>query len=347
MRATDFSPLTAPARPDEETFVWARPGRSMRTLVTVLVVVLGILFLPAGVIAALVLWFLGLPVTALAYAALAALVALGMLLFRVHEKRTAQPPTVRLSPRLPAFAAANGLILDREVPAPRVPVMAFSSRRMVAHRVVDRLHSDDGAPDPAPGTAEMGDYFWSVDYGMGSVATRACAYVAIRMPRALPTIAVQSVSTTGAELEVHGAQALALEGDWDRYFTLLCPPGYEQDALQLVTPDVMAAMLEGAMDWSAVVRDRWLVFISASQFSWSRPSAYTSAFRLVEVARQFTEQAEHYSDARVGDRARDIVAAGGTRLRGAGDGVLMGVALALPLVALVLASVVPLITGGR
>jgi len=42
-----------------------------------------------------------------------------------------------------------------------------------------------------------------------------------------------------------------------------------------------------------------------------------------------------------------VVAAGGTRLRGAGDGMPMGAALALPRVAIELVSVVPLFTGGR
>ena len=118
------------------------------------------------------------------------------------------------------------------------------------------------------------------------------------MPRALPLIVLQSTQPGAGEYAAHPDQILDLEGDWGRYFTLYCPEGYERDALQIMTPDVMAAMIDRAHPWTAVVLGDWLVFIAGTPFAFARADQYRSAFRLVDVARQFREQAAHYSDPR-------------------------------------------------
>lgn len=59
------------------------------------------------------------------------------------------------------------------------------------------------------------------------------------------------------------AQVLSLEGDFDDHFTLHCPEGYEQDALYLFTPDVMAALIDHVNGFDVEIIDDWLFLVSS------------------------------------------------------------------------------------
>ncbi len=141
-------------------------------------------------------------------------------------------------------------------------------------------------------------------------------------------------------------QVLPLEGDWDRHFTLYCPEGYERDALQVMTPDVMAAMIDGAQRLVGSDARRLARLRLVGRPSPGRgPRHYARAIRLIEVAQQFDEQAEHYSDSRIGDRARDVIAPQGRTLRGRWNPI-FAVALLVPLAVIILGAAMPYITGG-
>jgi hypothetical protein len=49
--------------------------------------------------------------------------------------------------------------------------------------------------------------------------------------------------------EYYEAQSLKLEGDFANHFTLYAPPNYQVDALQLFTPDVMAAFMDYGIEF--------------------------------------------------------------------------------------------------
>jgi hypothetical protein len=87
------------------------------------------------------------------------------------------------------------------------------------------------------------------------------------------------------------------------------------------------------------------VFVSTQTFTRARPEQYARAFGLIDVARQFHEQAEHYSDGRVVGRAADSVAPQGRVLRGRRNPI-FAVALLVPLAMIVSFILVPVITGG-
>jgi hypothetical protein len=60
-----------------------------------------------------------------------------------------------------------------------------------------------------------------------------------------------------------GKEKLKLEGDFDRYFTLSIAKGYEVEALEVFTPEVMAALIDKARSFSLeIVNDH--VFIYAT-----------------------------------------------------------------------------------
>lgn len=68
-------------------------------------------------------------------------------------------------------------------------------------------------------------------------------------------------------IAMNESQKLALEGDFNSYFTLYCPNGYERDALYVFTPDVMAKMIDayGVTDIE-FVDDRLLLYAPLDAF---------------------------------------------------------------------------------
>jgi len=351
LTAMDFTELTAPPLPTERTFV-RMPRTSFATYVAnVLIGVIGGFAVIFGVSGAVSANGKGQPVTATAYlivALIACALIVGAIIRAVYRRRRYGVRTVVLGPRLPAFAAANGLRLESE--STEIPVTIVepgTALKILDRRVRRRLRPADFDPS-TPSAFELGDFHWRADHGGGrrGIADYVIGYAAVRLPRTLPRILLKSQAPGGSIRIGDPEQELPLEGDWGRHFTLYCPTGYERDALQIMTPDVMASMIDGAGEWSAETEGAWLLFTTSRPFVLANADDYERAFRLVDVARQFHDQAEHYSDARIGDRSLDAVAEGGTRLRGGRSWPLIAAVIApFALVALVL--LLPLFTGGR
>lgn len=141
--------------------------------------------------------------------------------------------------RLQGFAAANSMTYQDQVADPDLAGMIFS------------LGGDRLATDVLRTTApivEFGHHQYLVKSGKHAV-TQHWGYVAITLDSALPHIVLDAVgnnSVLGSSLPVSftAAQRLSLEGDFDRYFELYCPAGYERDALYLFSPDVMARFVD-------------------------------------------------------------------------------------------------------
>jgi hypothetical protein len=347
----DFAVLTAPPLPTERTFV-RMPRQSFATYVAnVLIGVIGGFAVVFGVSGAVSASGNGQPVTATAYLVVAliagALIA-GTIIRGVYRRLRYGVRTVVLGPRLQSFAGANGLRLESE--STEIPVTIVEpgpNLKVLDRRVRRRLRPADFDPS-VPSAFELGDFHWRADHGGGrrGIADYVVGYAAVRLPRTLPRILLKSRAPGGSTLTGDPQQVLPLEGDWGRHFTLYCPSGYERDALQIMTPDVMASMIDGAGEWSAETEGAWLLFTTSRPFLRANADDYERAFRLVEVARQFHEQAEHYSDARVGDRSLDVISEGGTRLRGGRNWPVIAAAIApFALVALVL--LIPVFTLGR
>ena len=69
-------------------------------------------------------------------------------------------------------------------------------------------------------------------------------------------------------------QKLSLEGDFDKYFDTYCPRGYERDALYLLTPDVMAAFIDGARDFDIEIIDHRLILRSRADLVTTDPAVW-------------------------------------------------------------------------
>ncbi len=135
--------------------------------------------------------------------------------------------------RLDGFARANGMQWHPGYDDPDRPGMIFRlGRDRQTHDLLRR---------PAPRFVEVANYRYETGSGKNK-ATHKWGYVALRLDAPLPHIVLDAVGNNGlfggSNLPVHfGAdQRLSLEGDFDRYFALYCPTGYERDALYLFTP---------------------------------------------------------------------------------------------------------------
>lgn len=80
---------------------------------------------------------------------------------------------------------------------------------------------------------------------------------------------------------LHTNQKLLLEGDFNKHFTLYCPPGRERDALQIFTPDVMAQLIDHGAAWDVEIVDDNLFVYANRTLSSRRPGEIE---RLLEFA---------------------------------------------------------------
>lgn len=142
----------------------------------------------------------------------------------------------------------------------------------------------------------------------------AFRYLALRLPRDLPHIMVDSRRNGRLGQFAPAVAPLSFEGDFDRYFTVYVPAGYERDALELFTPDVMACLIDAGSGWDIeIVEDRMIVASNKTARRHDRRET-TALLRFAELfGAELEHQAQAYSDPRAA-YPRTQVAEGGQRL---------------------------------
>ncbi|UJP09573.1 hypothetical protein L2X99_14295 [Microbacterium sp. KUDC0406] len=155
--------------------------------------------------------------------------------------------------RLARFAASNGMEFVGRVDDPPLPGMIFQNGRSRRTELALRGHQ--------PRFVEFGNYQYTTGSGKNST-THHWGYIAVKLDVPLPNIVLDALGNNalGSNLPASFSkdQRLSLEGDFDRYFTLYCPQGYERDALYLFTPDIMARFIDHAAQLDVEIVDDWL-----------------------------------------------------------------------------------------
>jgi len=108
----------------------------------------------------------------------------------------------------------------------------------------------------------------------------------VKLDVPLPNIVLDATSNNslfGSNLPASfdKSQRLSLEGDFDRYFDLYCPAGYETDALYLFTPDIMARFIDHAAALDVEIVDDWLFLYARREFSTLDPATWAWLFSVV------------------------------------------------------------------
>lgn len=214
--------------------------------------------------------------------------------------------------RLYTFAQANGFGYSPRGASPGYPGMVFQIGR--DRTAVDRIARADGR------FLDIGNLRYTTGSGKNR-KVRTWGYMALRLDRRLPHMLLDARANNGlltSNLPTTFAknQVLSLEGDFDRHFTLYCPREYERDALYVFTPDLMALLIDEAGAFDIEVIDDWMLVYSTTAFRMGDPATLLRLARIVDtVGAKTVRQTRNYADERVGDRAANIVAPPGARLR--------------------------------
>ncbi len=140
-------------------------------------------------------------------------------------------------------------------------------------------------------------------------------YMTMTLPRDLPHIMVDSLRNGTMRSLLPGAERMSLEGDFDKHFAVYAPKGYERDALELLTPDVMACLIDYGRSWDIEMVEDRLIVASSKVRSWNDRDEITALLRFSELfGEEIGHQAATYSDPRAA-HPRSQVAVGGQRLK--------------------------------
>jgi len=234
----------------------------------------------------------------------------GLLYFAINQR-------YKYEVKLFRFAQGNNLMYEPESFGANLnyPGMIFN----VGHsrRYMSRLRSSSGS------FFEISNFAYTIGSGKDS-RTVENGYIMIKLDRNLPNIVLDSnknnfkllgMNISNLPVNYKDNQKLSLEGDFDKYFTLYVPAGYERDALYVFTPDLMALFIDNSSVYDAEVVDDKL-FIYSNGFDITNPDVLERLFKIIDTVGQKTlSQTENYSDARVGVGSVDSVSTGGARLK--------------------------------
>lgn len=225
--------------------------------------------------------------------------------------------------RLDRFARANGLVARLGETDSNYPgaIFGIGSERTA----YDSVRQLDGR------YIDIANYRYTTGSGK-SRTVHHWGYLAIRLDRRLPQMVLDAKSNNGLfggtnlPAVFSKDQALKLEGDFDKYFTLYCPRQYEQDALYVFTPDLMALLIDNAGSYDVEIVDDWMFVYSSSPLTIDDPIVLRRMFGIVDtVGAKTLSQSRNYRDERAipaGTPLADgftasgnTIAPGGRRLR--------------------------------
>ncbi|WP_156322540.1 hypothetical protein [Leucobacter musarum] len=140
-------------------------------------------------------------------------------------------------------------------------------------------------------------------------------FASFQSTRPLPHLFIDARRNGRVRAVLRGGQQLELEGDFGRHFVLHVPSGYERDALELLTPDVMACLIDLGRFWDVeIVEDRVIVASTRVRRRFDRAET-TALLRFAEIwGAELAHQVATYSDPRAPRPRLDIDIAG-KRLR--------------------------------
>jgi hypothetical protein len=210
--------------------------------------------------------------------------------------------------RLDRFAAANGMSYLPGLQSPVLPGMIFT--------VGNSRSSSDIIRGDEPRFVEFANYEYTTGSGKNRT-THRWGYVAIKLDVPLPHIVLDATSNNGLfgsnlPASFDRDQRLGLEGDFDEFFSLYCPAGYERDALYLFTPDIMARFIDNAAALDVEIVDDWLFLYGKREFSGLDPATWAWLFSVVAALLDKFAQWARWRDERLqADAAAAALARGG------------------------------------
>ncbi len=222
-----------------------------------------------------------------------------------------------------AFAAAHGLTYQPTSEPSGFGGALFENLRNAV--VVDRFTAEGfevGTITGAPGGSQThrGATGATVTTSFSTSVRRSYGYLAIRLQRRLPHLVLDATRNDGLfgssiPMPIANDQRLSLEGDFDRYFRLYCPEGYERDALYVFTPDLMALLIDETGDLDVEIVDDWFFVYSTKPLDLGRAATWERLLRIrLVVGEKAITRTDLYADERGAAATGAVVAEPGRRL---------------------------------
>lgn len=230
------------------------------------------------------------------------------------------------SARLAGFAADNGWQYRAYMPNPVYAGLYFAVGG--TQEVFDAIKTDG---DPR---IDVGRYRTVIGSGRSKRAI-ATHFATIEMDHLLPHLVLDAKANdrwfgrTNLPTEFRRDQRLSLEGDFNLAFTLSAPVGYEQDALYLFTPDVMALLMDNARHLDVEFVGNRIFLYAPNGIVTTDPADWERLFAAIDAITAKAAQWTRWRDDRLGSthliaQERPIgVAPQGRRLREKVDWVLI------------------------
>lgn len=128
-------------------------------------------------------------------------------------------------------------------------------------------------------------------------------YLAVALPAPLPHLFLEASAAADLPYEFPRAavgQRLPLAGPFGRGFEVYGPSGYERDALFVLTPAVMATLLDHAAEYHLEITGNTLIFFTPDLADFTGPEAWRRIGALLQGAvPALAARAERYRDQRV------------------------------------------------
>lgn len=212
--------------------------------------------------------------------------------------------------KLYKFAVHNNLQLVAGFDNPSYPGMIFDNGH--SRQVNNALRFGNGT--------EIGNFTYVTGSGKNRT-THNWGYVKIKLVRRLPHMILDAKVNnfwkfSNLSDSFDRSQVLSLEGDFNNYFTLYAPRQYERDALYVFTPDVMLVMIDYGKEYDIEIVDDDLFIYSSHHFTLDKPDFYERILAITNtISSKLIDQTNYYADERTGNRAVDIIAPQGQRLK--------------------------------
>jgi len=222
-------------------------------------------------------------------------------------RHQAPPITWETLYRLSNFANDNGLEFSPRNKRPSYPGLIF--KRGYKADVSNHVSSRDGR------FFDFGNFRWLEGAQSGPDNWMQQGFLAVHLDRRMPHIFLDAKANGPLRMIGGNRQVLSLEGDFDEYFTLYCPPEYETDALYVLTPDLMALLIDESVSFDVEIVDDWMFVYSTVPFDTADPAIVSRLMRIVDtVGAKAVRRSTNYRDERVGDFSANVVTPQGRRM---------------------------------
>lgn len=205
--------------------------------------------------------------------------------------------------RLEKFAAANDLGYERNVAHPGFAGTIFQQGQEL--QILEHIYA------PHTYNPDIGNYRYFTGSGKGRAA-HDWGFVAVRLARRLPHIVLDATANNVLRSNLPSTftrdQRLSLEGDFDKYFTLYCPAAYERDALYIITPDLMALLIDRVHTFDVEIVDDWLFLYSSRPLDLIDPAVIARLHRITEnIGGKMRDTSALYADVRTAPEPTTLV----------------------------------------